>query len=277
MNKLNDSFTNTFDSIKLSKEKSNSLNKKIIFAYKQKRKKMKIIVSILAIASVLLVGSGIAYANEIKEIVSSIFTKSYTEKVDGNDVQKIKLKYNGVKEINYNADLKEPTGGGIDSLKNEPIDKDSYSMYTYEELEKELGTKLLKNDLFKRDKFILETLEKKDGKIATISLYMNNAFMYDNKENKNVSIVNFNILIKTKYAERKENSELNHGNYTDETIPKYKVNQLNTIAYGIEYGKRRRVYMEYDDVVYSFTLSTGADYRDKPDEEVQKILDAFHY
>ena len=277
MNKLNDSFTNTFDSIKLSKEKSNSLNKKIIFAYKQKRKKMKIIVSILAIASVLLVGTGIAYANEIKEIVSSIFTKSYTEKVDGNDVQKIKLKYNGVKEINYNADLKEPTGSGIDSFKNEPIDKDSYSMYTYEELEKKLGIKLLKNDLFKRDKFILKTLEKNDGKIATIGLYMTNVFKYDNKENKNVSFVSFNILIKTKYAETKENSELNHGNYTDETIPKYKVNQLNTIAYGIEYGKRRRVYMEYDDVIYSFTLSTGADYRDKPDEEVQKILDAFHY
>lgn len=277
MNKLNDSFTNTFDSIKLSKEKSNSLNKKIIFAYKQKRKKMKIIVSILAIASVLLVGTGIAYANEIKEIVTSIFTKSYTEKVDGNDVQKIKLKYNGVKEINYNADLKEPTGSGIDSFKNEPIDKDSYSMYTYEELEKKLGIKLLKNDLFKRDKFILKTLEKNDGKIATIGLYMTNVFKYDNKENKNVSFVSFNILIKTKYAERKENSELNHGNYTDETIPKYKVNQLNTIAYGIEYGKRRRVYMEYDDVIYSFTLSTGADYRDKPDEEVQKILDAFHY
>ena len=277
MNKLNDSFTNTFDSIKLSKEKSNSLNKKIIFAYKQKRKKMKIIVSILAIASVLLVGTGIAYANEIKEIVTSIFTKSYTEKVDGNDVQKIKLKYSGVKEINYNADLKEPTGSGIDSFKNEPIDKDSYSMYTYEELEKKLGIKLLKNDLFKRDKFILKTLEKNDGKIATIGLYMTNVFKYDNKENKNVSFVSFNILIKTKYAERKENSELNHGNYTDETIPKYKVNQLNTIAYGIEYGKRRRVYMDYDDVLYSFTLSPGADYHNKPDEEVQKILDGFHY
>lgn len=277
MNKLNDSFTNTFDSIKLSKEKSNSLNQKIIFAYKQKRKKMKIIVFLLAIASVLLVGTGIAYANEIKEIVSSIFTKSYTEKVDDNDVQKIKLKYNGVKEINYNADLKEPTGSGIDSFENEPIDKDSYSMYTYEELEKELGIKLLKNDLFKRDKFILKTLEKNDGKIATISLYMTNVFKYDNKENKNVSFVSFNILIKTKYAERKEKSELNHGNYTDETIPKYKVNQLNTIAYGIEYGKRRSVYMEYENVLYSFTISPGIEYRDKPDEEVQKILDSFHY
>ena len=106
---------------------------------------------------------------------------------------------------------------------------------------------------------------------------MTNVFKYDNKENKNVSFVSFNILIKTKYAERKENSELNHGNYTDETIPKYKVNQLHTIAYGIEYGKRRRVYMEYDDVLYSFTLSTGADYHNKPDEEVQKILDGFQY
>lgn len=277
MNKINDCFNNTFDNIKLSKSQSYDLNQRIILGYKKRKKNKKIIFSLIMMFSILIIGTGITYAEEVKEIVTSIFTKSYTEKVDGNDVQKIKLKYNGVKEINYNADLKEPTGSGIDSFKNEPIDKDSYSMYTYEELEKELGTKLLKNDLFKRDKFILETLEKKDGKIATISLYMNNAFMYDNKENKNVSIVNFNILIKTKYAERKENSELNHGNYTDETIPKYKVNQLNTIAYGIEYGKRRRVYMDYDDVLYSFTLSPGADYHNKPDEEVQKILDGFHY
>ncbi len=277
MNKINDRFNNTFDNIKLSKSQSYDLNQKIILGYKKRKKKNKIIFSLIMMFSILIIGTGITYAEEIKEIVTSIFTKSYTEKVDGNDVQKIKLKYNGVKEINYNADLKEPTGSGIDSFKNEPIDKDSYSMYTYEELEKELGIKLLKNDLFKKDKFILKTLEKNDGKIATISLYMTNVFKYDNKENKNVSFVSFNILIKTKYAERKENSELNHGNYTDETIPKYKVGKLNTIAYGIEYGKRRRVYMEYDDVIYSFTLSTGADYRDKPDEEVQKILDAFHY
>ena len=277
MNKINDRFNNTFDNIKLSKSQSYDLNQKIILGYKKRKKKNKIIFSLIMMFSILIIGTGITYAEEIKEIVTSIFTKSYTEKVDGNDVQKIKLKYNGVKEINYNADLKEPTGSGIDSLKNEPIDKDSYSMYTYEELEKELGIKLLKNDLFKRDKFILKTLEKKNGKIATICLYMTNVFKYDNKENKNVSFVSFNILIKTKYAERKENSELNHGNYTDETIPKYKVGKLNTIAYGIEYGRRRSVYMEYDDVLYSFTLSPGADYHNKPDEEVQKILDGFHY
>lgn len=277
MNKINDRFNNTFDNIKLSKSQSYDLNQRIILGYKKRKRNKKIIFSLIMMFSILIIGTGITYAEEIKEIVTSIFTKSYTEKVDGNDVQKIKLKYNGVKEINYNADLKEPTGSGIDSFKNEPIDKDSYSMYTYEELEKELGIKLLKNDLFKRDKFILKTLEKNDGKIATISLYMTNVFKYDNKENKNVSFVSFNILIKTKYAERKENSELNHGNYTDETIPKYKVGKLNTIAYGIEYGKRRRVYMEYDDVIYSFTLSPGADYYNKSDEEVQKILDAFHY
>ena len=277
MNKLKEKYIDNISNIVLTDERNAYLRLETINRYKKRKRNKKIIFSLIMMFSILIIGTGIAYANEIKEIVSSIFTKSCTEKVDGNDVQKIKLKYNGVKEINYNADLKEPTGSGIDSFKNEPIDKDSYSMYTYEELEKKLGIKLLKNDLFKRDKFILKTLEKNDGKIATISLYMTNVFKYDNKENKNVSFVSFNILIKTKYAERKENSELNHGNYTDETIPKYKVGKLNTIAYGIEYGKRRRVYMEYDDVIYSFTLSTGADYRDKPDEEVQKILDAFHY
>lgn len=277
MNKLKEKYIDNISNIVLTDERNAYLRLETINRYKKRKNKNKIIFSLIMMFSILIIGTGITYAEEIKEIVSSIFTKSYTEKVDGNDVQKIKLKYNGVKEINYNADLKEPTGSGIDSLKNEPIDKDSYSMYTYEELEKELGTKLLKNDLFKRDKFILKTLEKKNGKIATICLYMTNVFKYDNKENKNVSFVSFNILIKTKYAERKENSELNHGNYTDETIPKYKVGKLNTMAYGIEYGKRRSVYMEYDDVLYSFTLNPGADYYNKPDEEVQKILDGFHY
>ena len=274
---MKEKYIDNISNIVLTDERNDYLKLETINRYKKRKKKNKIVFSLIMIFSILIIGTGIAYANEIKEIVSSIFTKSYTEKVDGNDVQKIKLKYNGVKKINYNADLKEPTGSGIDSFKNEPIDKDSYSMYTYEELEKELGIKLLRNDLFKRDKFILKTLEKKNGKISTIILYMTNVFKYDNKENKNVSFVSFNILIKTKYAERKENSELNHGNYTDETIPKYKVGKLNTIAYGIEYGRRRSVYMEYDDVLYSFTLSPGADYHNKPDEEVQKILDGFHY
>lgn len=277
MNKLKEKYIDNISNIVLTDERNDYLKLETINRYKKRKKKNKIVFSLIMIFSILIIGTGITYAEEIKEIVTSIFTKSYTEKIDNNEVQKIKLKYNGVKEINYNADLKEPTGSGIDSLKNEPIDKDSYSMYTYEELEKELGIKLLRNDLFKRDKFILKTLEKKNGKISTIILYMTNVFKYDNKENKNVSFVSFNILIKTKYAERKENSELNHGNYTDETIPKYKVGKLNTIAYGIEYGKRRRVYMDYDDVLYSFTLSPGADYHNKPDEEVQKILDGFHY
>lgn len=277
MNKLKEKYIDNISNIVLTDERNDYLKLETINRYKKRKKKNKIIFSLIMIFSILIIGTGITYAEEIKEIVTSIFTKSYTEKIDNNEVQKIKLKYNSVKKINYEADLKEPTGSGIDSLKNEPIDKDSYSMYTYEELEKELGIKLLRNDLFKRDKFILKTLEKKNGKISTISLYMTNVFKYDNKENKNVSFVSFNILIKTKYAERKENSELNHGNYTDETIPKYKVGKLNTMAYGIEYGKRRRVYMDYDDVLYSFTLSPGADYHNKPDEEVQKILDGFHY
>lgn len=277
MNKLKEKYIDNISNIVLTDERNDYLKLETINRYKKRKKQNKIVFSLIMILSILIIGTGITYAEEIKEIVTSIFIKPYTEKIDNNEVQKIKLKYNSVKKINYEADLKEPTGSGIDSLKNEPMDKDSYSMYTYEELEKKLGIKLLRNDLFKRDKFILKTLEKKNGKIATICLYMTNVFKYDNKENKNVSFVSFNILIKTKYAERKENSELNHGNYTDETIPKYKVGKLGTMAYGIEYGRRRSVYMEYDDVLYSFTLNPGADYHNKPDEEVQKILDGFHY
>ncbi len=176
MNKLKQEYVDNISNIVLTDERNDYLRLETIKRYKKRKKKNKIIFSLIIVFSILIVGTGITYAEEIKEIVTSIFTKSYTEKVDNNDVQRIKLKYNGVKKINYNANLKEPTGSGIDSFKNEPIDKSSYSMYTYEELEKELGIKLLRNDLFKRDKFILRTLEKKDGKIATVNLYMGNVF-----------------------------------------------------------------------------------------------------
>lgn len=136
MNKLKEKYIDNISNIVLTDERNAYLRLETINRYKKRKRNKKIIFSLIMMFSILIIGTGIAYANEIKEIVSSIFTKSYTEKVDGNDVQKIKLKYNGVKEINYNADLKEPTGSGIDSFKNEPIDKDSYSMYTYEELEK---------------------------------------------------------------------------------------------------------------------------------------------
>lgn len=98
MNKINDCFNNTFDNIKLSKSQSNDLNQRIILGYKKRKRNKKIIFSILVITSMILVGTGITYAEEIKEIVTSIFTKSYTEKIDNNEVQKIKLKYNSVKK-----------------------------------------------------------------------------------------------------------------------------------------------------------------------------------
>ena len=99
MNKINDRFNNTFDNIKLSKSQSYDLNQRIILGYKKRKRNKKIIFSLIMMFSILIIGTGITYAEEIKEIVSSIFTKSYTEKVDGNDVQKSKLKDNGVKEI----------------------------------------------------------------------------------------------------------------------------------------------------------------------------------
>ena len=94
MNKINDCFNNTFDNIKLSKSQSNDLNQRIILGYKKRKRNKKIIFSILVITSMILVGTGITYAEEIKKIVTSIFTKSYTEKIDNNEVQKIKLKIN---------------------------------------------------------------------------------------------------------------------------------------------------------------------------------------
>lgn len=80
------------------------------------------------------------------------------------------------------------------------------------------------------------------------------------------------LAILNHYYSEKDNGELNHGNYTDKTIPKYEIENLNTVAYGIEYGKRRTIYFDYDNIVYSFTMNPSLEVRDNPDEEVRRIL-----
>ncbi len=278
MKKLNDSFNNTFDNVSLSKEKLNDLNIKILKGYKKRKREKRIILSVILLLNIMLISTGVVYANEIKEIFTNLFTKTYTEKGDnGEELQKLKIMFNTVKELNYDANLKEPRcETGINTFENVPLNKDCLSMYTYEELEKKLDIKLLKNDLFKRDKFILTRLERKDNKISSLMLEMNNTLVGDKDEDSNSSMINFSIHIRTKYNENNK-SEINHGNYNQDTMPKYKVDNLNTIAYGIEYGKRRQIYFEHDNVLYSFSLRPSLESRDNPDKEVQKILDAFHY
>ena len=53
------------------------------------------------------------------------------------------------------------------------------------------------------------------------------------------------LAILNRYSEN-DYGELNHENYTDKTISKYEIENLNLVAYGIEYGKRRTIYFDYD-------------------------------
>lgn len=278
MNKMNEHFNSVFNNVKISKEKTTYLNEKIITGYHKKKRNNRIILSFVIVLNIILISTGITYANEIKGIVTNMFMNVYTEQNSyGEELSKLRLMSNVVKEINYEASLSEPKcDTGIDSFENIPLTEECLSMYTYDELEKELGIKLLKNDLFKRDKFILTKLKRKDGKIASLMLEMGNTLVRDKEKNPNSSLVDYTIYIRTKYSENQD-GELNHGNYTEETIPKYTMNNLNTLAYGIEYGKRRMIYFDYDNIIYSFSFSPGIESRDNPDEEIQSILNGFHY
>ena len=75
MNKINDRFNNTFDNIKLSESQSNELNQKIILGYKKRKRNKKIIFSLIMMFSILIIGTGITYANDIKASISKVITK----------------------------------------------------------------------------------------------------------------------------------------------------------------------------------------------------------
>lgn len=278
MNNIKKQFNQKFDKKRLSNTQEINIKNKIINGYKKKQKNKTIFLSLILIFNIILISTGITYGKEIKDYVTNMYIKVYTEKNnEGEDIQKLKIMSNLVTELNYDANLTEPKcASGINLFENTPINKECLPMYTYEELEKELDIKLLKNDLFKKNSFILTNMQKKDDKIASMTLTMGNTLVEDEDKESSASYVVYTINIRTKYNDN-INNELNHGNYTEDTIPKYKIDNLNTVAYGIEYGRRRSIYFDYDNIMYSFSFNPNVASRDNPDDEVQKILDSFHY
>lgn len=272
-------YKNRLDSIDFSNERKDYLKSGIIEGYRKKEIRNNMIFSVLIIFCVLLIGTGIAYADDIKDSINKVITKIYNGKSsNGSNFTNYKIESDAIKELNYDANLRDPKcDKPINDYEGISENDECYSLYSYEELEKELGIKLLKNDLFKDNRIILNKVSRVDGKISYIKLRMPNPM--EGKMNSNQTTDVFvEIAMRTKYNNNKNNNIWQSILSSEKNIREYDIKSINDKAYGTASNRfTQNVFILHDDVVYRLRISLCNDCLENPDKEVQRILDAFHY
>lgn len=276
MKNLNSRFTKTFNEMQLSSEKEDYLKEKIVSGYKKKKKRKNVILSVIIVFGILLVGTGITSAKDFKANLDKLIMKVKVNQ-EGEPSNQILVRYDGGKKINNAANLSEPKcETGIDSILNKPIKEECLSMYSYDELESELDIKLLKSDLFKKNRFILSDLKREDSKITSLKLFMANVLTPDSIDEVYGSWIDMRILINTKKVNIDDDKVDYNVEDSENKFLKYYVKNLDSFAAGVKVGRIRMVYLVYDDVLYNFSIIPSGKARDNPDEEVMRILDSLH-
>ena len=231
------------------------------------------------IFSILIIGTGITYANDIKASISEVITKINNRTTsNGSTYTNFKLESKARKKLNYDAVLRESTCqnyiGSCDTI--DAIDE-CYSIYTYEELEKALGIEILKNDLFKDNRIVVTKISRKDEKISYLRFSMPNP-MDAEKNSRKTTKIYMEIIMRTKYNTSNNDTIWEANLSSEKNIKEYYIKSINDKAYIFyTFSHTQSVFIIHDDILYRLKISIGDDYSSNPDKAVQKILEAFHY
>ena len=252
-----------FDELSVSEVKKDEIYENIV--NKKVRINLYRLVTVLSCCFILIVGIfSVAYAEDIKNAFNTLKVKYLEKIVDDKNYIAPDVKSDSQAVINYKADL---------------IDGESYS---YEELSDKLGISILRNSLFKKNNFTITFNEKKDNNIGFLVLEMNNALdaqpdvvtKYSSDYNHDVILVKYEVLIATKYTERKAGRTYAYFSKSEE----FYLNNLNTKAILIrmngDYSDNMwEVRFDYNNISYhlSFIFATSGNHR----EELINILNSF--
>lgn len=279
MNNLEKKYKEKINSIDLPNERKDYLKGKLIKEYRKKEKIKNFFLSSLIVFSILLVGTGIAYADDIKNSINKVITKIYNGKSsNGSNFTNYKIESDAIKDLNYDANLRDPKcEKPINDYEGINENDECYSLYSYEELESELGIQLLKNDLFKDNRIILNKVSRIDGKISYIKLRMPNPMKGKMNSNESTDVL-VEIAIRTKYNKNNNNNIWETILPSEKNIREYNIESIKCKVYGTASNRfTQNVFILHDDIVYRLRISIGKNALDNPDKEVQRILDAFHY
>lgn len=279
MNKLKEKYIDNISNIVLTDERNEYLKLETINRYKKRKKQNKIVFSLIMIFSILIIGTGITYANDIKASISEVITKINNRTTsNGSTYTNFKLESKARKKLNYDAVLRESTCqnyiGSCDTI--DAIDE-CYSIYTYEELEKTLGIEILKNDLFKDNRIVVTKISREDEKISYLRFSMPNP-MDAEKNSRKATKIYMEIIMRTKYNTSNNDTIWEANLSSEKNIKEYYIKSINDKAYIFyTFSHTQSVFIIHDDILYRLKISIGDDYSSNPDKAVQKILEAFHY
>lgn len=279
MNKLKEKYIDNISNIVLTDERNDYLKLETINRYKKRKKKNKIVFSLIMIFSILIIGTGITYANDIKASISEVITKiSNRTTSNGSTYTNFKLESKARKKLNYDAVLRESTCQNyIGSCDTIDVIDECYSIYTYEELERALGIEILKNDLFKDNRIVVTKISRKDEKISYLRFSMLNPMDAEKNSGKTTKIY-MEIIMRTKYNTSNNDTIWEANLSSEKNIKEYYIKSINDKAYIFyTFSHTQSVFIIHDDILYRLKISIGDDYSSNPDKAVQKILEAFHY
>lgn len=282
MKDLNKQYINTFNKIDLNNEKSIRFKANIKNHYKKVQKRNKIVFSISIIFIIMIISISVPYADEIKKTFNGLAIKiGIIKNDDGSNNNFLKIEADGIKEINYDADL-------VEEVCNELYEEKCEHIYTLKELEDKLEIKLLKSDLFKRDVFSVWSISRnEENKIMNLRLSMFNAFDIHPNYKGYYKIepveegmspwmsINYDIFIKTKYYTGENKDVWRQTGWLGDDIKEYYIKDLDTTAIGLCFGSNRWIFFEYDNVVYHFRINVIG--KRSPDEDIETFLNTLHY
>ena len=280
MNKLKQEYIDNISNIVLTDERNDYLRLETIKQYKKRKKKNRIMFSLIMIFSILLIGTGITYAEEIKDGISKVITKITNLKTQNDSYYtNYKLESEARKKLNYKANLNEPRCQRSFNLFENISDDDAcYFAYTPEELENVLGIKILKNDFFKDNRMLLTKVSRTDGNISYIKLHMPNP-MNTKFGVRNQTAVWLDVAMRTKYNDKNIDTVWEANVSSENNIHEYYIKAINEKAYATYVSPKstQNIIIIHDNIAYRLKVHMGTDDSNDPFGTVQKILDGFHY
>ena len=277
-------FKKDLNKYELDEDSLSNIKSNIYTKYKKHQRNKKIILSVVTCFFILISSLGIVYADEIKETVDKILVQyGYIIDEDGNKQDAIKVDLSIDSKINYQAKLEAPKcTKNIDWTYGIKKDDECYTTYSIEEIEKKLNIKLLKNELFVNNEYVLSIIRKnKENYIEHIEFDLYNP--YNIKPNKNNSYKNvkglkvqMSIRITTKYDKTNDNGTviINDG---ENEVYKIKLDNLDAEAVVWSFGEKslKIIWLEHKGIMYYFKVKAIGNIDEN--KEIEKMLNDFYY
>lgn len=273
MSKLDNDFKNEFNNLEFD---SDRIQKQIMIKYNNHKKTKKITVSIISLLMLTLVGFGIVYAQEIGEVVKSLFAVK-TNYTDGNGIEHevFDLKSKDYIEFNDNLELDEPNCKTKSIWKSVSKDTEGCEFYSDTDIEKMLGVKLIKSNLDLKKDYLLKSVRKtEEDKISLVSFKKLDFYNDYENEKEDVPYVSFWITARSSEWGNDTLTRIKEEQY--EEVKKIKIDNINVEGYLLSGRRSRRIYIVYDKLTYTIDIVSNARIISDLDKEVENLINSLY-